>query len=237
MAPIREYRNWNIRKSDYEEKKDLYKRYYVLCEGQNTEIFYFDSICNNRKLLGISPEVEIIPLEKTGVDRSSSNPKKLIELADKFICEKADDFDSKLDKIIIVFDLDIYQDNQSEFKKIIKSANEKNYLIAVTNPSFELFLMLHKEDSLENIIRPNEAKIVENNWVESQDGDRKRFIVNLFNETYGINPKSDEAVGDFAYGLDIAISQEKKINQDYLKSQGVLTSNIGATMDNIIHNR
>ena len=237
MAPIREYKNWNVRKSDFEEKIDLYKRYYVLCEGQNTEMFYFGRICNNRKLLGISPEVEIIPLEKTGEDRSSSDPKKLIELADRFIEEKADEFDSKLDKIIIVFDLDIYEDNQSEYKKIIKSANEKDYLIAVTNPSFELFLMLHKKDSLQNTIRPNEVEIIKNEWVQTQDGGRKRYIDNLFNETYGINPKSDKAVGDFAYDLKTAISQEKMINQDYLNSQGVLTSNIGATMDNIMKNK
>lgn len=52
-----------------------------------------------------------------------------------------------------------------------------------------------------------------------------------------MNPKSDEAVGALAFSLKIAIEQEKRINQDYMQSQGVLTSNVGAVLDNIIQNK
>lgn len=236
MAPIREYNNWNIRDNDKSEQIDPYRHYYLLCEGQNTERYYFEKIIDIRKYLGISSNINITYLEKTGNDRSTSAPKKLIELADSFVSEKGEEFDLEFDKIILVFDLDIYETKQNDFTRVVESARNKGYLIAATNPSFELFLMLHKNNSLNDIIKPNEDDIVKNEWVQLEDGSKKRFINDLFYRIFCFDPKSDEAVGEFAKDLKIAIVQEKSINQDYNKSQGVLTSNIGLTMDNIIQN-
>ncbi len=237
MAPIREYSNWNERFSDKQEKIDPYRCYYFMCEGQNTERFYIEGLINNRKALGIAPNIKIAHLEKTGKDKSSSTPKKLLELVDDYFKKNKGKFRKNFDKIILVFDLDIYEGKQNAFKKVVESATNKGYLIAVTNPSFELFLMLHKSNSLNDIIKPNEKDIVKNEWVHLEDGSQKRFINNLFYKTFGFNPKSEETVGELSKDLKIAISQEKSINQDYTKSHGVLTSNVGLTMENIINNK
>ena len=236
MAPLREYSDWNVREAE-DEERDLYKTYYLICEGENTEKFYFEKIINIRKELGIASNIRITYLEKIDEDRTASNPKKLIELAEKYIAEHEDSFDTELDKIILVFDLDIYEENHATFDDIIETAKEKDYLLAVTNPSFELFLMLHRPNSLTDIINPNEDDIINNAWVDKGQGKRKRYINDLFCNTFGIDPKSDETVGELANCLNVAIEQEKFINQDYTKSHGVLTSNIGLTMDNIIHNK
>ena len=236
MAPLREYSGWNTRESET-GTREPYNRYYILCEGENTEKYYFQQIINIKKLLGISPTIEIKHLEKTGSDRSTSDPKSLIKMADDFISEKEDDFNAELDKIIIVFDLDIYEEKQNALKKVIESVTNKGYLIAVTNPSFELFLLLHKENSVKEYIKPNENDIVKNEWVVLEDGSRKRFVNGLFCKVFDFDPKSSESVSDFAKDLKIAINQEKSINQDYTKSHGVLTSNIGLVMENIINNK
>lgn len=41
MAPLREYSNWNVREAE-DEEREPYKGYYLICEGENTERFYFE---------------------------------------------------------------------------------------------------------------------------------------------------------------------------------------------------
>lgn len=235
MAPLRQYTNWNKRDYDKEEKIEPYRKYYFICEGQNTEKYYFQRLIDLRKQLNISPSIDIIFLEKTGEHIGCSNPKSLIELADDFIENNIDEFDIEFDKIILVFDLDIYENDDSEFQKIIEYTNEKGYVLAVTNPSFELFLMLHKENSLNEIIIPNEQDIIKNSWVV-KNNTKKRFINDLFYNTFQFDPKSSDKVGDFVENVAIAISQEQRINNDYTNSHNRLTSNIGKIIENIKSN-
>ena len=42
MAPIRSYSDWNTRSSNKESQIEPYKHYYFICEGQNTEKWYFE---------------------------------------------------------------------------------------------------------------------------------------------------------------------------------------------------
>lgn len=235
MAPLRQYTNWNKRDYDKEEKIEPYRKYYFICEGQNTEKYYFKRLIDLRKQLNISPFIDIIFLEKTGKDIGSSNPKSLIALADDFIKKNKYKFDVNFDKIILVFDLDIYENDNEEFQKIIYDTNKKGYMLAVTNPSFELFLLLHKENSLNDIIIPNEQNIVKNEWV-GKNKNRKRFINDLFYKTFNFDPKSSDKVKAFVEDVAIAISQEQRINNDYTNSHNRLTSNIGKTIEKIKSN-
>lgn len=235
MAPLRQYTNWNKRDYDKEEKIEPYRKYYFICEGQNTEKYYFKRLIDLRKQLNISPFIDIIFLEKTGKDIGSSNPKSLIALADDFIKKNKNKFDVNFDKIILVFDLDIYENDNEEFQKIIYDTRKKGYMLAVTNPSFELFLLLHKENSLIDIIIPNEQKIVKNEWV-GKNKNRKRFINDLFYKTFNFDPKSSDKVKAFVEDVAIAISQEQRINNDYTNSHNRLTSNIGKTIEKIKSN-
>lgn len=135
----------------------------------------------------------------------------------------------------MVFDLDIYENDNEEFQKIIYDTNKKGYMLAVTNPSFELFLLLHKENSLNDIIIPNEQNIVKNEWV-GKNKNRKRFINDLFYKTFNFDPKSSDKVKAFVEDVAIAISQEQRINNDYTNSHNRLTSNIGKTIEKIKSN-
>lgn len=70
MAPVRSYTNWNNRSTDQEEQREPYRKYFFICEGANTETWYF------RKL------IDIRLLEKTEKDRDISFPRKLIAFAE-----------------------------------------------------------------------------------------------------------------------------------------------------------
>ena len=71
MAPVRSYTNWNSRTTDEEEQIEPYRKYFFICEGANTETWYFKKLIDIRKELNIHPLIDIRLLEKTGI-----NPKK-----------------------------------------------------------------------------------------------------------------------------------------------------------------
>ena len=49
MAPVRSYYNWNQRKSDTNEAIEPYRKYFFICEGANTETWYFEKLLKPRR--------------------------------------------------------------------------------------------------------------------------------------------------------------------------------------------
>lgn len=227
MAPIRTYTDWNKRPSDNEEQVEPFRKYFFICEGTNTEVWYFKKLIDMRKQLGIHPLIDIRLMEKTEGDENISNPKALISFAEEQKRLPANNFDVKHDKMVVVFDADIYKTKPDVYKELLSQGNAHN-ILAVTNPSFELFLLLHYENALDELIIPNEEKILENKKIG-----KRRYITALFTEKSGKNPKENPGIGDLAKNIDIAIAQERRINTDISKAVGSLTSNIGSIIQNI----
>lgn len=225
MPPVRSYNHWNTRSS--EEQIEPYRKYYFICEGANTETWYFKKLIDFRKILNINPVIDVILLEKTEEDRDISYPRKLIEFAKKQIDYKEISFDKERDKLIVVFDADIFENKVMGYENLLMMQNEYIFF-AVSNPSFELFLLLHYENSYDDLILPNEDEIVRNEKVGNQ-----RFISNLLLTKTGINAKTNKNIGNLALNVDIAIEQEKKINEDINSCKGMLTCNIGKIIEGI----
>ena len=107
MAPVRTYTDWNKRPADQEDQVEPYRKYFFICEGSNTEVWYFRKLIDMRKQLGIHPFVDIRLMMKTGEDENLSNPKALIKFAEVQKKIASNKFDMKHDKMIVVFDADI----------------------------------------------------------------------------------------------------------------------------------
>lgn len=110
----------------------------------------------------------------------------------------------------------------------VVALGEPENILAVSNPAFELFLLLHFENAYEQDIKPNEEKIIKN----EKDGNQT-FIYKLLLARTGVNPKKNSAIGELAKNVDIAIAQEKKINEDIHKCKGKVTCNIGEIIGKI----
>lgn len=227
MTPVRNYSNWNSHPNDTQEQIEPYRKYYFICEGANTETFYFKKLVDLRKQLGIHPLIDICLLEKTEEDRDISYPRKLIEYADQLKESEEISFDIDRDKMIVVFDADIFEEKVSDYEYIVTLGEEHN-ILAVTNPAFELFLLLHFDDSYENDIIPNKEAIIKNEKIGNQ-----RFIYKLLLGRTGINSKKNSEIGKLAKFVDVAIEQEKKVNQNIRDCKGKITCNIGMIIDSI----
>lgn len=227
MAPVKSYTNWNSRATDEEEQIEPYRKYFFICEGANTETWYFKKLIDIRKSLNIHPLIDIRLLEKTEEDKDISFPRKLIAFAESQKDNKEIAFDKERDKMIVVFDADIFEEKVQDYDDVIADG-EKNNILAVSNPAFELFLLLHFENSYEQEILPNQEKIIKN----EKEGNQT-FIYKLLLSKTGINSKKNSQIGELAEKVDIAIMQEKKMNEDIHDCKGKITCNIGKIIESI----
>lgn len=229
--PVHTYSNWNSRPSDREEQIEPFRKYFFICEGANTETFYFEKLIDLRKELEIHPLIDIRLWKKTGEDRNLSFAKKLVEFAEKQKAVIENDFDLNRDKMIIVFDGDIFEEKVQGYEELISSI-EKTDIAAVSNPGFELFLLFHIEGSYERYIKGQETQ-----FLEKDEKERYSHAYHVLLEATGMNAKKNPMIGNLAENVLIAIRQEKLINQDIHQVKGKVSSNVGFIIESIINEK
>ncbi len=222
MSPLREYRSLTTRFEE-EIKIEPLRRYYLIFEGANTERKYFQGIDNNRKELGINSQIELVILHKEGDISSFSHPIKLLELIEekKKSLKTDGKFDKAIDRFVIVFDRDSYE-NLEDYVEFIEKASADN-ILTVTSPCFELWLILHYENAVEKYVATNKDRLFDNEKVSRAHS----FASNLFSEISGTNPKSGSFFNKLKGGIDLAIEQEKALEQDILRMATEIGSNVG----------
>lgn len=230
--PLTLKNNWLKRPFDDSPEMEEYKTYYFVCEGQNTEMWYMEELINCLSEKVRPNQVRLSLLEKTGKDATSSHPKKLLELSKEVVVEKYDNFDTDIDKMVLIFDLDVYRRKKDEFQELLEN-REDYHIFAYSNPTFELFLLLHKEDAYKQVIEPNSKEIFENKKI----GNSKKYLEKLTSEVFGINPKTNKDIGKLAKDIDTAIKEEKNINENEKECLTKLTCNIGLVIENIINDK
>lgn len=133
--------------------------------------------------------------------------------------------------IVVVFDVDVFKDDPDGYATLLADFRSAQIEVAVTYPSFELYLMLHKCAALEAAILPHRQEIEETGHAP---GSRRRFIEKLASDELGMNPKTNHRIGDLAANFEIALVAEKKLNQDPDLAVGRLTCNVAKTIQGVI---
>lgn len=186
MPPIRErvslYKRYS---SDKTESVDPFVKHFIITEGENTEMIYLE-LLRNSAFFRIRSNIMIIPLEKTDEDTHTSAPNRLLEFIKKFRAEKQD-----LDaKYIIMFDRDSFKNQNilfKEYAEYIKNVKESGIELLVSSPCIELWLLLHKENSYVDLIRPNYTNIFNNNKISNTH----TYTSRLCSDEMGFNPKNN----------------------------------------------
>lgn len=127
-----------------------------------------------------------------------------------------------------VFDGDIFEEKVQGYDELIASI-EENDIAAVSNPGFELFLLLHVDGSYKKYIQGHEA-----DFLTMVDG-KYAYAYNALLEATGMNAKKNPQIGTLAENVLVAIEQERLINQDIHQLKGRVSSNIGLIIDRIIN--
>lgn len=177
----------------YTIKKRNYKLIFVATEGRRTEDEYLKFFSE--------PRVHVIPIPNEG-DRSA--PEYVLNNLDSFKESEDEkkqwDFQD-VDEFWLMMDTDhwIEPSHIHNFTRVVQTAYQKEYGVAVSNPGIELWLYLHLSDLASQDIGQNRATYFEQKLKDS--------LSNSFNKSC---PKKE----DFISGVQDAIRRAKDLDSN-----------------------
>ena len=223
---LREYSDWNVRIDD--SSIEPYKKYTFICEVQVTEIAYIKHLIKIQKKLGVHPNIDISVLERTDEDENISAPIRLVKFGKEH--KRNENFDKDRDTIIILFDAEVFENKDSKYyNRVLNNGRSEGFEFGVTNPCFELFLLLHYEDGFTQYIKPRLQDFL------SSKGLKERLANKILRQVSNINPKKNRNIGVLAESVITAIKEEKNLNQNIDDCKGKVTSNIGSILESILN--
>lgn len=228
MAPLNSLDTWAVRSSSGSRRPK--SRCFFIGEGPNTEFWYLSGLAERLARMDVPELIELRTVERTGDEKGQSAPVKLLDYA-RAVRDDPEGrfgFDPDTDSVVVFFDADVYKGDEESYLRML-GRFEGVADVAVTYPSFELFLLLHLDGAFDDVIAPNEAEIVANGYVN-----RRRFVEALASERLGVNVKRNSAVGGLSGRFGAAASAEPLLNQNPAKAVGRLTSNVAARVLEVV---
>lgn len=121
------------------------KRILIICEGQKTEPSYFNGLRVSERARTVYLEIDDTGgVPKTLVERAADIKKSLRRSA-----RKSGDSNSQYDEVWCVFDVD----EHPNLHDALQQAKANDIKLAVSNPCFELWLVLHFQEQRASIER------------------------------------------------------------------------------------
>ena len=139
-------------------------------------------------------------------------------------------FDANYDKIIIILDRDFHSFSEEQFEEVLRHCDNNQIVLGLTNPCFELFLLLHLDD----LSSFNEDDIKQN-----QKNGNKTFVEELLklnlSRHYGMKySKNNYDANFFIKKIDIAINNSKSFKSDNLDLKEHIGSSVFRILEEII---
>ena len=230
--------------SEIEESKIFY---YCVSEGP-TEESYFYGIRNNKRELKIKSEVYIEVIEKQEGQETLSHPLQLvyaclvqmgrIDSEGKEIPEdkwkencKWKDYKPEIDQVCVIFDRD-YRNFGQFLQKIFELCNKHGIRIIMSNPNFELWLLMHFpniEQYPENMLLENK-KNLRNQIFEDASKNKKYLEILVAKNVEGYLKGNKIRFERFLPLVDAAIRQAKLFCED----SSLLSDKLGTAVGKLI---
>lgn len=158
-------------------------------------------------------------LENDENEKGHSHPLKKLENFEKML--KNNDnivYYPEIDEVCFVVDRDPKSFFKYQFLEFLKKTKEKGYSIYISNPTFELFLLMHDD----RIFELDRDEMLENAYISKN----KRFLEKKVKEFF--NCKKEKIDFDkFKNNIDKAIKNESKFEEDEFELENKLGSNVG----------
>jgi len=210
----------NFETTEYiEEELNPKKVIIISCEGSNTEPAYFEAIKEKlSKQISALIKIEIVPKEA-----GASEPKDIVCNLDEFLHTEYDYKYEYDDELWVVWDREKVNARKEHILKILPECKEKNYNIAMTNPLFEFWLLLHVND----ITKYDNEILYINDW-DTPSKNRRYIDKELSNIlSNGYNKKNFNREIVTKNNIDKALEQEKFFETKVENIMDNLGSNIG----------
>lgn len=167
----------------------------IATEGKNTEQQYFNGVKDKCKECSSRIHIEILPPRENGL----SAPKYVLHQLNYY--KKEYGINSN-DELCVIIDRDKQSWTEAEISATAKECSNKQYLLALSNPCFEVWLLLHLKD-IESYTELEKSQLFEN-----KNSYLKTEIRNILGE---FNP-SNINIDNFWFGVDNAIQRAEKLD-------------------------
>lgn len=169
----------------------------IACEGAATEPAYFRGVADRCRILGSRLKLRVLPTRQGNL----SAPKYVLQQMDSY--KKEYGIDAR-DELCLVIDRDPQSWEEEAIAEVAQSCAQKQYLLALSNPAFELWLLLHHED-ISSLPQAHRGRLYAN-----RNGALKREI-KAHVEGY---QSSAPDIDDFWHQTEQAISRAKSLDTD-----------------------
>ena len=191
------------------ESKEVKKKFFLVFEGDKTEVEYFEGINNNKRSLGIDPIIEIRPILRGFLEEGWSNPKKLLDRLIEYIAETQEKdltIRSVVEKAIewlkedsVLVEECIYTDKEL-FDLIIQKFEEDDIQIIKTNDDEKQFDNISKKViealkeiiSIEGIVEDLKKYILNHKFLFDNEIDELCLVVDRDKHSFVSSPENDQ---------------------------------------------
>lgn len=212
----------------YEQQEEEPKRVIIIsCEGSNTEPEYFEAVKENLKdNISSLVEIELVPKIT-----QAAEPKDVLDNLQSYVDKY--DFNKNFDSLWLVCDREKVIHRKTGKKgllEVIPLCEERGYSMALSNPLFEFWLLLHVVD----ISGYDKKTLFDNVKVSSKKRFIDRELSNLLDN--GFSKKSGKFNHEIISldNIKRAIRQEKNFENDLAQIIDKLGGNIGSLINDII---
>lgn len=185
-----------FRESNTTEREKIFV---LAFEGNITEEKYFSEFKNSSKF---NDELIYLHLLKRSADDTNSAPNHVFSKLKK---EAKDEFNFKKgDELWMIIDTDRWKN----IPKIIEACNDlENMFVAVSNPCFEFWLLLHIKDIQE--YNEDELELL----LKNKKAGNRNFVDTKIVEIVGSYNKTNLKTEDFLPHIDTAVLRAKNLDQ------------------------
>ena len=198
---------------------------YIVPEGDVTEIDYFVGIKKYADELKIKPLIEIIPIENDESQFGESHPLKKIENFHADVENGVFLYEKDFDKVCMVVDRDKQSFHEEQYDVFLNKCDEYGYFPYISNPTFEVFLLMHDDA----ILKLDRKKMLGNKRVNRG----KRYTEIKLSEIFNCNKRRIN-FEEFKPKVANAIQNEKLFCEDVYELKNNLGSNVGVLLESII---
>ena len=205
-------------------------KYFIVPEGDNKEIQYFEGLISHREDLKISSLIEVVLLKNDETEFGQSHPKQKLTNFEKTIDKNNILISKEIDKVYFVIDRDPQNFKKDQFDEFKSKCKEKEYYICLSNPTFEIFILMHDD----RILSINKKDLLENR--KDRKKGSKRFLEKKISEFFGFK-KTNINFDILLNKIPNAVKNEKHFceNLDSLKDE--LGSNVGLLISELINRK
>ncbi|WP_420790474.1 RloB family protein [Vibrio parahaemolyticus] len=210
-------------KTSRERKSEQFtaEKVIIAPEGVSTEVDYFNGIVAyfNEYKDNISKRfeqlIELCVIRRGQIETNeadmqfaigNSSPDAVVEYASSYISANHPEYDNEIDKVFVVIDKDKWEDRK--LASALSLCKQKKFDLIISNPAFELWLLLHYVDV--SSLSISEQEKIKNNEKENPRAQEAYLKVLLKSYVTGFSYTNIKP-SDFLTRTNIALSNAQKL--------------------------